>query len=395
MAQSDVEGVAGGPIEVAPASNSKPLCNLRILMVDSMPFGTIGTTSIFSFAHGLVSRGAEVTFISPASTRKAPLASSRPGLNLRVLRGRSRWAWAKQVRTAVAEVKPHIVQVVFNRFAFFYPLLGRFRSPRHVYWLLDVRSPLLTVGWRRMLGKAAGLLEAGGYDAVLTHVIQSAKDVAPLFRPATYEVPLGVPFARVKSRVVPQDAVLHPRRFIYTGGLSKNRKLDILLAGIAHARRLTEIPFTVDFIGDGRHSQSLIAYAESIGLGGTVDFLGALPHDEIMERLANYDAGFAYVPLYPFRWAPMLKALEYMAANLFVLASDTEGAKLMIEQGRSGILFENNSHAIGEAIATAVEKGLPSSMLVAAREVAARFDFDKIIDTRLLPAYRAIGVTWK
>lgn len=389
MAQSDVSEAPGfGFASARPkaASADRPL---RVLIVHRTPFGAPGTALIQAFAEGLAKRGFPVTFASRLAAERDSVPPP-PGLNLVALDSGSILKAALQIRRLVAQTQPDIVDVYFRRFSFLFPLLGRMGTRARARWVLDIPSPLLTTGWRRILGRIGGLLEPIGYDAIFTLTRMNAEAVLPRLRLPLYEFPLGVYLARIPVRPMRPEKTIRPRRFVYVGPLQPVRRLDALLAGIAHAHKEIGNAFTVDFMGDGAARPALEAYAKREGLDGVVTFLGMLPHEEVLARLQDYEAGIAYLPVFPFGASPMLKTLEYMAAGLFALASDTEGAREVVDPGRTGVLFDNSPQGIGGAIVSAVKVGLPAAMLAAGRAKAEEYDFERIIDARLLPAYRAV-----
>jgi glycosyltransferase involved in cell wall biosynthesis len=66
--------------------------------------------------------------------------------------------------------------------------------------------------------------------------------------------------------------------------------------------------------------------------------LGALPHAQVLERMACWDAGAApYLPMDDFYFSP-LKVLEYMAAGLCTVASSLGELPELLGEGERGIL---------------------------------------------------------
>ena len=69
-----------------------------------------------------------------------------------------------------------------------------------------------------------------------------------------------------------------------------------------------------------------------------VTSFGALPHDEVIARMAGWDVGVApYMPIDGFWFSP-LKVLEYMAAAACPVASDLGDAAQLLDHGRRGVL---------------------------------------------------------
>src|SRR5262249_11015927 len=66
--------------------------------------------------------------------------------------------------------------------------------------------------------------------------------------------------------------------------------------------------------------------------------LGVRPHEEVLERMAGWDAGLApYAPVKRFWFSP-LKVLEYMAAATCPVVSDVGDARQTLGGGERGVL---------------------------------------------------------
>jgi len=91
-------------------------------------------------------------------------------------------------------------------------------------------------------------------------------------------------------------------------------------------------------VGDGPERQRLEADLSARNLTGSVHFTGAVAPDTVPGLLASMDVGVApYPKLSNFYFSP-LKAYEYMAAGLPVVASRIGQLEKLIEHGVSGLL---------------------------------------------------------
>lgn len=89
-------------------------------------------------------------------------------------------------------------------------------------------------------------------------------------------------------------------------------------------------------IGDGPVMKYLVELASNLGLAGRVEFLGRLPHDEVMEYMAaadvfsmpSWDEGFGIV------------YIEAMAHGKPVIACQGEGIIDVIENNKTGLLVK-------------------------------------------------------
>ncbi|MEX2495698.1 MAG: TIGR04063 family PEP-CTERM/XrtA system glycosyltransferase [Woeseia sp.] len=108
--------------------------------------------------------------------------------------------------------------------------------------------------------------------------------------------------------------------------------------------------------GSGNEENALRALAYELGVGEHVHFAGRVDHDEMPDYY-----GLADIMVFPrrkIRIAEMvtpLKPLEAMHFGCLVLASDVGGHRELIEEGRTGILFEpDDPRALAEAVVAAV-----------------------------------------
>lgn len=105
-------------------------------------------------------------------------------------------------------------------------------------------------------------------------------------------------------------------------------------------------------VGGGPDEAALKAQVERLQLGSKVIFTGRVPHDQVTDYYSLVDI-FAY-PRLPMRLTELvtpLKPLEAMAQGRLVIASDVGGHRELIENGRTGWLFESgNPSALADCV---------------------------------------------
>jgi glycosyltransferase involved in cell wall biosynthesis len=104
-------------------------------------------------------------------------------------------------------------------------------------------------------------------------------------------------------------------------------------------------------VGDGPIQQDLEHLAREAGIGDRVTFTGRVAHHEVAEHVAAMD--IAVSPRATFYASPM-KILEYMAMGKAVIAPRMPNIADIIEDGRTGLLFEAEDVAALEAAIRAV-----------------------------------------
>jgi PEP-CTERM/exosortase A-associated glycosyltransferase len=103
-------------------------------------------------------------------------------------------------------------------------------------------------------------------------------------------------------------------------------------------------------VGGGPQDAALKAQAQRLGVAGQVVFTGRVPHSEV-QRYYNLIDVLVY-PRLKMRLTDLvtpLKPLEAMAQGRVLVASDVGGHGELIEDGKTGVLFEaNNPRALAE-----------------------------------------------
>jgi glycosyltransferase involved in cell wall biosynthesis len=125
-------------------------------------------------------------------------------------------------------------------------------------------------------------------------------------------------------------------------------------------------------------------------LENTVHYRGVIPQPELFTRLTEYDVGIGYVPYEQYMGSPALKVLEYMAANLLVIASDTEGIKKQITHNINGILFQNTPESIARTILDVIENGWSLEVIEAGYDYALKNSWEAVVRDNLLEVYNKL-----
>jgi len=122
---------------------------------------------------------------------------------------------------------------------------------------------------------------------------------------------------------------------IFTGRLIQGKGLRVLLEAWAAVHpRLPGARLLL--AGSGPERARLEAVATSLGIRGTISFLGECPHDRIREYLQASD-----VFVMPSRAEGISNAiLEAMATGLAVAATRISGITDLIDEGKNGLLFD-------------------------------------------------------
>lgn len=175
----------------------------------------------------------------------------------------------------------------------------------------------------------------------------------------------------------------------YTGSLHTPREIDRLLDAFDRVwpdHRETHLAI----VGDGTERERLESYVRSLDAGAAIHFTGRIPYRDMPAYVRAFDVGFAYVPDRPqYRDQPPSKTVEFLAANLPVLASDTPGNRAFISHGDNGLLAADEVDAYAEQLDRLLDSTeLRRSLADGARESVADYDYRTIVENELLPIYR-------
>jgi glycosyltransferase involved in cell wall biosynthesis len=271
-------------------------------------------------------------------------------------------------------------------------LAGRHRA----HWLYDcqtsaIKPPLL---W---LQNALIRVESWSYD-VITVLSEGIRDI--VFGPsAAVEaiVPLGADFdyfrpqrpqqyLREKYGISPDAPVL-----TYCGTLDHNRHMDKLISAFSFTS--THAPDAVLLIiGDGSALEELKRQARDLNLARRIVFTGLIPYSDIPAHLSITTIALAFVVTDSrFQHQPPTKTVEYLAQGLPVIATDTTGNRMFIQDNVNGVLSGDSAEAYGQAMLRLLQQPERRAHLVAcARDSVRNFDWSNIVRTRVIPIYEEI-----
>ena len=188
-------------------------------------------------------------------------------------------------------------------------------------------------------------------------------------------IPNGVDFEEIQNSGQKRD-IAHPSIF-FAGRLEKVKGVNILLRAIPHIKRL--IPDVKVYIaGSGSEENKLKNLVKELNLTENVRFLGFISGDAKWSYYKSID--LCVVP--SINEAFGLSSLEAMACGKPVVASNVGGIPYVVENGKTGLLFEcgNIDDLAEKIIALLQNKELREKMEKAGQERAKEFSWDKITD---------------
>jgi glycosyltransferase involved in cell wall biosynthesis len=173
------------------------------------------------------------------------------------------------------------------------------------------------------------------------------------------------------SRTPPRAVVANPPHIGTLGRLHEEKGFDILLDAAAQLRDRGR-DFRLSVAGDGPAAADLKAQTARLGLTAQVDFPGWISPPE--KLLAELDLFVCSSRTESFG----LVVIEAMAAGAPVVATDIEGPRILLGEGRYGRLVPPEAPALAQAIAAALDDPKASLGMagLAQAEAIAPYDMD-------------------
>lgn len=292
--------------------------------------------------------------------------------------------WLTTLLNTVRVKKPDIVHVFIHRGCGIYPLVLKYSTGRPRFFL-DIRSPLLHTGLSRCIVRLKNQLEAMPYDSVFAHSIESAWTVIGS-KIDTNWLPCGVDLesTSVSEKDKPDRATT---RLIYVGSLHPRRRIPKMVDAVLLAAQ--SCPVCLDIYGDGQDKQVILdRVSQEDDRSSRVRLKGTISRQELFNRMKNYDLGLSYVPGAIYDSAPPLKTVEYLANGLPVLATNTKGNAIFIEDNKNGLLVGEEPDEFARGIILLAQDDEKRLRLADnARPSVAEYDWRQIVRRKLLPVY--------
>ncbi len=275
------------------------------------------------------------------------------------------------LRTLMAD---HALDVVLERYSLESGTARRTSRVLAIPLVLEVNAPLvleaarwrgLTDPERHLVAEREKFRSADAVIAVSSTLVEYVERQAPgaLVR----RVPNGAeiePFARARAERVGVDrgdVVIG-----FAGSMKPWHGVDDLLDAFARLREM-RLPAQLVLAGHGPKETALRErVAATVGLRGSVEFLGSVPHEDMPGVLARFDIGAAPYQQSPDFYFSPLKVVEYLASGLPVVYPRIGDLPELV--AGAGIAYEpGDSDALSGALAALVQdSGLRARLSVAA-----------------------------
>ena len=366
---------------------------MKIAFITRTVFGALGTTASYMLPT-CVNEKHSVLVLSPNDPNSGEaIVYENPGLDVIDIYHPNSVKQIANAADALLEFQPDIIHLFYHKTCHRYPIRLRHLFP-HTRWVLDFRSPLM-IFQKGSLSRSKLRWKAFFLQLYVDQITATSKSILKthlLFRFKPFAIlPFGINF---DSFPIPEMKSIQPsgaKRFVYAGSIAKARRIKVLVRGFKAFLHKTESECTLDIYGTGNGIQALRRMIRSDGLEKVIRLKGMIPQPALFKKLCTYDVGIAYVPNHQLDVAPSLKALEFAAAGLPVIASDTYGHRSCNRDfGMKLMFFQNEGQGLPDCLQQLHRQGVSADIVATNREAVARFDWKSIVEKDLLPAYQSI-----
>ncbi|MDX9992018.1 MAG: glycosyltransferase [Anaerolineales bacterium] len=173
------------------------------------------------------------------------------------------------------------------------------------------------------------------------------------------------------------------RVMISVGRLAIEKNWALLLEATALALQ-NQPDLRLVLLGDGSERPALESLAAELGIQERVDFMGAIPFEDVPGYLQAADLfGFASTSE-----TQGLVTLEALAAHLPVVAVDASGTRDIVQHERQGFLTDENAPALAQAIGQVLgDPACLENFRAAAQKRAEDFEIQRLMK-KLLNVYQ-------
>lgn len=224
-----------------------------------------------------------------------------------------------------------------------------------------------------------GLLERYAISKTPYIVVEtrSVKDmISKWTKSKIYVIPDGVEYGKIQDIEAGSD---RKPDILFVGRLVKVKGIDILIRAIPIVKRA--IPnITVYIAGYGPRENELRDLVKKLDLNKHVKFLGFVPEND---KFKYYKA--SKIVAIPSRWENSpITLYEAMASGKAVVASNVSGIPDVLEDGKTGFLFEceDVEELANKIIILLTDEALRNAMGTAARDKAKEYDWRNVVKKR-------------
>lgn len=297
-----------------------------------------------ALASALADRGHRVLLLIDGRRADVVSPDSNPAVLTWPSSRPTRWPDARFLRAIIRHRRPGALIANFGAVNVMMTVGWLQRVPLRIAWYHTLSSATELdrgpVSWqhrlqscrKRFVYRAATHIVANSQatrdDVQRTYGVPSAK--CRVFYNSLPESPDGAESPEAST----QSAAAAERLVLCVGRLHPCKGQDVLIRAAARLRD-RGVVFRIELVGEGPQRSDLEALVDELHLRDRCQFIGALPRDQALTRMAH-----AWVTVVPSRSEAFgLVNIESMSVGTPVVASAVGGIVELLENGREGFLF--------------------------------------------------------
>ena len=224
--------------------------------------------------------------------------------------------WHYNIYKYIRLNKPDIVNVYYHNGCGLIPFICFFTNSK---FILDIRSPLLKVGFKRFLIRIKNYFEPLFFDEIFSHNQHSATTLIGNKKVIT--VPPGFD----KDILLKNKKIISKKpSFVYIGSVNPKRNINRVINAFGKAININK-KITLTIYSNDEDNSELIFLIKKLELSKNIKIHKKIPNAKLQSKLSHFTYGLSYIPIDLYNFAPPLKTIEYLAAGLTVLATNTDG----------------------------------------------------------------------
>jgi hypothetical protein len=128
-----------------------------------------------------------------------------------------------------------------------------------------------------------------------------------------------------------------------------------------------------DFYGGGDLTKDVKRFSKNRSF---INFKGVLPQKELSRKLSKYDVGLSWIPLDLYTTSPSLKFIEYIAAGLYPIATNTKIHRSYLSEYELKIFYDKETFI--KTIEHLYYNGIEKEKLIKNYDNIKKFDYSII-----------------
>ncbi len=359
----------------------------KIVFISPRPFGLMGTPGTYLLTESY-SKYVDVCVISNQKTNCNNPIVYQSGNRSNIYEiNFSKKTFIFEAEPIIRKFQPDLI--IIGNYSRWYEISADIKSkfPQAII-ILDIKSPLIVDDDTKLYDHIQRKGDECSFllELVMTRCLGDVDTWVPHCTTPVLEYPLGVRTTDYIPTII-KDKSIQCSKFVYVGALHERRKLDAMIRYISLLPEDLRSSLKFDFYGSGPALDGLVKLSKKLGLEKIISFKGFVDSESLARVLSDYDAGVAWVPHEVYNDAPSLKLMEYLAAGLVPIATDTAAHVKYGEKGFHIEFFSDSAESFEEVIRNLNETGFHVDQREENLQNITNYDWDRITSQVILPAF--------